>query len=69
VFGDKTFGALLIQGSQEALAYERGQLTAATRVHVITTRDVCALDDPSRRLLELAEEFPEALLGKVHGIR
>jgi hypothetical protein len=54
---EKSFGALLIEGLEEAIAYEQG------------TGPARAPDGPSRRLLELAEEFPEALLGKVHGIR
>jgi putative transcriptional regulator len=111
---EKSFGALLIEGLEEAIAYEQGTGPARTTSGEITARDVHvdappafdgarvravrqkfavsqrvfaealnvsdrtvkaweqgarAPDGPSRRLLELAEEFPEALLGKVHGIR
>ena len=40
----KTFGALLIEGLQAAIAYERGELVAPTRSHDVP-RDVHA-DEP-----------------------
>lgn len=41
----KTFGALLIEGLEGALAYERGELAMATRTCEITARDV-RVDEP-----------------------
>jgi hypothetical protein len=61
---ESNFGALLIEGLEEAIAYEHGTGSART-----SSGEVTAWDDQSRRLLELVEEFPEAPLGKVHGIR
>ena len=68
----KRFGELLIEGLQEAVAYERGELPARARVVETSARGTCVDAPPAydgdriravRRLLAFSQRvFAEALL-------
>jgi len=75
----KRFGELLIEGLQEAVAYERGELAARTRVVETSARGTCVDVPPVydsnriraiRRLLAFSQRvFSEALNVSVQTVR